>query len=175
MKHIKLFENFLNEAKEPRDEVDHKVLRKYLRSLNKVSSNGGSVGDKEAYNILIKSKGKKLALGDFMDFEKPSTGEMDELAETLKKLEIGIYDESWVNFMDHPQKIIGVDKYFISKNFITLDQLKKMPDVASTIANNIKSDPTTWNQKIYNEIGAGKKLTNGELGDVIRALSLGGK
>jgi hypothetical protein len=161
MKHIKLFEEYslVNEKKEPRDEVDHKALRKYV------------TGDKSVRDSLIKSKGKKVALGDFINFEKPTPAEMENLAAALKELEIGIYDESWANIIEHPNMILDIEKYFVGKGFITNDELKKMPDFQSTLKNNIKMDPETWNQEVYNKIGSERKIDGIKLGSSIGYLS----
>ena len=133
MKHLKLFEQFsINEKKEPKSEVDHKALYKYLSPV--LDKNGKPVADSESYNKLITSKGKKLDLDNFLKFEKPDSSQLDKLAETLKKLEIGVYDESWANMISHPQDIITLQKYFVKKGVITNEQLVKMPDFQSTFS-----------------------------------------
>ena len=63
MKYLKLFENFaLNEKREPKSEVDHKALYKYL---SPVLNKDGKGFDSEAYKKLQQSKGKKLDLSNF--------------------------------------------------------------------------------------------------------------
>lgn len=169
MKYIKLFEqyNLIREKKEPRSEVDHKALYKYLSPV--LDKDGKPAYDSESYNKLLTSKGKKLNLSDFIAFEKPTPAQLDELAETLKKLEIGIYDESWANMIEHPQDIITLQKYFVKKGVITNEQLKKMPDFQSTLKKNIESDPTTWSKETYNKIEAEQKY-DGDLSSVIQYL-----
>ena len=58
MKHIKLFEQYrlILEKNEPKSEVDHKTLYKYLSPV--LDKDGKSVSDSESYNKLVLSKGK---------------------------------------------------------------------------------------------------------------------
>jgi hypothetical protein len=169
MKHLKLFEQFLiNEKKEPKSEVDHKALYKYLSPV--LDKNGKPVADSESYNKLITSKGKKLDLDNFLKFEKPDSSQLDKLAETLKKLEIGVYDESWANMISHPQDIITLQKYFVKKGVITNEQLVKMPDFQSTLTSAIKSDPTTWSIENYNKVQRNQKY-EGDLSSTIQYLA----
>jgi hypothetical protein len=168
MKHLKLFEQFsINEKKEPRSEVDHKALYKYLSPV--LDKNGKPVADSESYNKLITSKGKKLDLDRFLKFENPDSSQLDKLAETLKKLEIGVYDESWANMISHPQDIITLQKYFVKKGVITNEQLVKMPDFQSTLTSVIKSDPTTWSIENYNKVQRNQKY-EGDLSSTIQYL-----
>jgi hypothetical protein len=88
----------------------------------------------------------------------------------LKKLEIGIYDESWANMIEHPQDIITLQKYFVKKGVITNEQLIKMPDFQSTLKSNIESDPTTWSKENYNKIQASQKY-DGDLSTDIQYLA----
>jgi len=168
MKYIKLFEQFsINEKKEPRSEVDHKALYKYLSPV--LDKNGKPVPDSESYNKLATSKVKKLDLDNFLRFEKPQDYQLDKLAETLKKLEIGIYDESWANMIDNPGDIITLQKYFVKKEFITNEQLIKMPDFQSTLKSVIESNPTTWSKENYNKIQKNQKY-EGDLSSIIEYL-----
>ena len=91
---------------------------------------------------------------------------MDKLAEALKELEIGIYDESWSNMIETPQNIIILQKYFVKKGVISNDQLIKMPDFQSTLKNNIESDPATWSKENYNKVQNNQKY-DGDLSSVI--------
>jgi hypothetical protein len=168
MKYIKLFEqyNLINEKNEPKSEVDHKTLYKYLSPV--LDKDGKSVADSESYNKLKKFAGKKLDLGNFLESEKLTPDQLDKLAEALKKLEIGIYDESWAYMIEHPQDIVTLQKYFVKKGVITNDQLIKMPDFQSTLQGNIKSDRTTWSQENYNKI---PNVEQGNLGSTIQYLS----
>jgi hypothetical protein len=170
MKYIKLFEqyNLIREKNEPRSEVDHKALYKYLSPV--LDKDGRPVADSESYNKLAPLKGKKLDLSNFIVFEKPTTDQLDKLPEALKKLEIGIYDESWANMIEHPQDIITLQKYFVKKGVITNEQLIKMPDFQSTLKSNIESDPTTWSKENYNKIQANQKY-DGDLSAAIQYLA----
>ena len=169
MKYLKLFEQFsINEKKEPKSEVDHKALYKYLSPV--LDKNGKPVADSESYNKLVTSKGKKLDLDNFLNAEKPDSSQLDKLAETLKKLEIGIYDESWANMISHPQDIVTLQKYFVKKGVITNEQLVKMPDFQSTLTNAIKSDPTTWSIENYNKVQHSQKY-EGDLSSTIQYLT----
>ena len=170
MKYIKLFEqyNLINEKNEPKSEVDHEALYKYLSPV--LDKDGKPVSDSESYNKLTPSKGKKLDLSNFIEFKKPTPAQLDKLAETLKKLEIGIYDESWGNMIEHPQGILALQKYFVKKGVITNDQLIKMPDFQSTLKSNIESDPTTWSKENYNKIQASQKY-DGDLSSDIQYLA----
>ena len=164
MKYLKLFENFaLNEKREPKSEVDHKALYDYL---NPILGEDGKGFDSEAYKKLQQSKGKKLDLSNFIEFEKPTPVQLDKLAEKLKELEIGIYDESWSNMIETPQNIIILQKYFVKKGVISNDQLIKMPDFQSTLKSNIESDPTTWSKENYNKVQNNQKY-DGDLSSVI--------
>ena len=122
--------------------------------------------DSEAYKKLQQSKGKKLDLSNFIEFEKPTPAQLDKLAEALKELEIGIYDESWSNMIETPQNIIILQKYFVKKGVISNDQLIKMPDFQSTLKNNIESDPATWSKENYNKVQNNQKY-DGDLSSVI--------
>jgi hypothetical protein len=167
LKYIKFFENFqlINEKKEPSSEVDHKAL---YRVLNPTLDKGGNpVYDKESYDKLSSAKGKKLDLDSFIKFEKPK---LDNLSEILKKLEIGVYDESWANMVEHPSDIVDIQKYFVKKGFITNEQLVKMPDFQSNLNNLIKSDTNTWNKENYNKVEKNKNY-DGDLFSVIQFLS----
>ena len=156
MKYLKLFENFaLNEKREPKSEVDHKALYKYL---SPVLNKDGKGFDSEAYKKLQQSKGKKLDLSNFIEFEKPTPAQLDKLAEALKELEIGIYDESWSNMIETPQNIIILQKYFVKKGVISNDHLIKMPD--------FQSDPATWSKENYNKVQNNQKY-DGDLSSVI--------
>jgi hypothetical protein len=170
MKYIKLFEqyNLIREKREPKSEVDHKALYKYLSPV--LNKDGKPVSDSESYNKLVPSKGKKLDLSNFIVFEKPTTDQLDKLPEALKELEIGIYDESWANMIEHPQDIIKLQKYFVKKGVITNDQLIKMPDFQSTLKSNIESDRTTWSIENYNKMQATQKY-DGDLNSVIQYLA----
>jgi len=170
MKHIKLFEQYrlILEKNEPKSEVDHKTLYKYLSPV--LDKDGKSVSDSESYNKLVLSKGKKLDLSNFIESEKPTPTQLDKLSEALKKLEIGIYDESWSNMIEHPQDIITLQKYFVKKDVITNEQLIKMPDFQSTLKSNIKSDPTTWSKENYNKIQVNQKYDD-DLSSVIQYLA----
>jgi len=170
MKHIKLFEQYrlILEKNEPKSEVDHKTLYKYLSPV--LDKDGKSVSDSESYNKLVLSKGKKLDLSNFIESEKPTPTQLDKLPEALKKLEIGIYDESWSNMIEHPQDIITLQKYFVKKGVITNEQLIKMPDFQSTLKSNIKSDPTTWSKENYNKIQVNQKYDD-DLSSVIQYLA----
>ena len=170
MKHIKLFEQYrlILEKNEPKSEVDHKTLYKYLSPV--LDKDGKSVSDSESYNKLVLSKGKKLDLSNFIESEKPTPTQLDKLPEALKKLEIGIYDESWSNMIEHPQDIITLQKYFVKKDVITNEQLIKMPDFQSTLKSNIKSDPTTWSKENYNKIQVNQKYDD-DLSSVIQYLA----
>jgi hypothetical protein len=170
MKHIKLFEQYrlIREKNEPKSEVDHKTLYKYLSPV--LDKDGKSVSDSESYNKLVLSKGKKLDLSNFIESEKPTPTQLDKLPEALKKLEIGIYDESWSNMIEHPQDIITLQKYFVKKDVITNEQLIKMPDFQSTLKSNIKSDPTTWSKENYNKIQVNQKYDD-DLSSVIQYLA----
>jgi hypothetical protein len=170
MKYIKLFENFsLNEKKEPMSEVDHKALYNYLSP--RLGKDGELTFDSESYKELEKSKGKKLDLASFIKVEKPSSAQLDRLVETLKKFEIGIFDESWANMISHPQDLITLDKYFIKKGVISIEQLVKMPDFQSTIKNAIESDPTTWNKQNYNKVASNNKYPDENLFSLVQFFS----
>ena len=168
MKYIKLFEqyNLIIEKNEPKSEVDHKALYKYL---SPVLDKDGKGFDSEAYKKLQQSKGKKLDLSNFIEFEKPTPDQLDKLAEKLKELEIGIYDESWSNMIETPQNIITLQKYFVKKGVISNEQLIKMPDFQSTLKSNIESDPTTWSKENYNKVQNNQKY-DGDLDSVIQYL-----
>ena len=170
MKYIKLFEQFIaiTEKKEPRSEVDHKALYKYLAPV--LDKDGKPVFDSEAYNKLVPSKGKKLDLDNFLKFENPSSNQLDRLADALKKLEIGIYDESWANMIEHPKDIVTLQKCFVKKGFITNEQLVKMPDFQSTLKSAIQSDPATWSKENYNKVQQEQKY-EGDLGTTIQYLA----
>ena len=135
-----------------------------------MDKDGKSVSDSESYNKLVLSKGKKLDLSNFIESEKPTPTQLDKLSEALKKLEIGIYDESWSNMIEHPQDIITLQKYFVKKGVITNEQLIKMPDFQSTLKSNIKSDPTTWSKENYNKIQVNQKYDD-DLSSVIQYLA----
>ncbi len=167
LKYVKLFENFqsINEKKEPRSEVDHKALYKVLNPV--LDKDGKPKYDKESYDKLASSKGKKLDLDSFIKFEKPK---LDNLSEILMKLEIGVYDESWSNMVEHPVDIVNIQKHFVKKGFITNDQLANMPDFQSNLNDLIKSNPNTWNKTNYDKV---EKTYNydGDLFTVIQFLS----
>lgn len=149
----------LSEKKEPRSEVDQKALYKYVK------------GDKSVRSSLISSKGKKLALGDFMAVERPTPDVMENLAKALKEFDIEVYDESWANIIEHPVQIAQLNRWFINTKFIKPEELKKMPDFQSTLKRNIKMDPDTWNQEIYNKVGAKEKIDGAALAGLIGLLS----
>lgn len=171
MRYLKTFIQHkpINEKKEPRSEVDHKALYNILSPV--LDKDGKPKYDKESYDKLISAKGKKLDLDNFIRFEKPPLG---NLAEKLKELEIGIYDESWANMVDHPQDIVDIQKYFIKKGFITNDQLVKMPDFQLNLNNLIKSGPDTWNIENYNKVQQNTKY-EGNLNSDIQFLASFGK
>jgi signal recognition particle subunit SEC65 len=167
LKYVKLFENFqsINEKKEPRSEVDHKALYKVLNPV--LDKDGKPVYDKESYEKLSSTKGKKLDLDRFIESERPR---LDNLAEVLKKLEIGVHDESWANMVEHPVDIVNIQKYFVKSGFITNDQLAKMPDFQSNLNELIKSNTNTWNKTNYSKVEKNQNY-DGDLFTVIQFLS----
>ena len=170
MKYLKLFENFsLNEKKEPRSEVDHKALYNYLST--RLGKDNKVIFDSESYKELEKSKGKKLDLASFIKGENPDSAQLDRLSEALKEFEIGIFDESWANMISHPQSLITLDKYFIKKGVISIEQLAKMPDFQSTIKTAIESDPTTWSEQNYSKVASNNKYPQENLLSMIQVFS----